>query len=101
MPATSITNGKVFRIFQIFFIKSKFIFVNSNFLLGDIVGMFRVNQEQSEVPDKVPSGIVTQVTPMAISVAFEEGYDALNLNDDDYFNLVKLANDVTHRRLKK
>jgi len=69
--------------------------------VGDIVGLFKISQDQADLPGEPPSGIVTQVSPTTVSVAFEEGHDTLGLNDHDFCNLIKLANDITHRRLKK
>ena len=49
----------------------------------------------------IASGIVTRVSQSAVSVAFEESYDGLNIDDSAQYKLVKLANDVTYRRLKR
>lgn len=47
------------------------------------------------------SGIISRVTHTAITVAFDETADSLAFDDDGPFKLIKLANDVTHRRIKR
>lgn len=48
------------------------------------------------------SGVVNRCSEVACQVAFEELPDHLNLSSHDgSLQLVKLANDVTYRRLKR
>ncbi|KAK2176747.1 hypothetical protein NP493_643g04012 [Ridgeia piscesae] len=70
-----------------------------NFTPGDIAGLSLSKGECGS--DTIASGIVTRVSQSAVSVAFEESYDGLNIDDSAQYKLVKLANDVTYRRLKK
>ena len=52
--------------------------------------------------DKLLSGVVTKSTEVAVIVAFEEVPEAVNLSSlSGQLQLVKLANDVTYRRLKR
>lgn len=48
---------------------------------------------------QVGSGVVTQVSQVAISVAFE-AQDGFSLEGDLLYNLMKLANNVTYERQK-
>ena len=49
----------------------------------------------------IASGIVSHVTQTAVTVAFNETADSLSFDDEGPFKLVKLANDVTHKRIKR
>ena len=52
--------------------------------------------------DKLVSGVVTKSTDSVLAVAFEEVPETVNLTSfNDSLQLVKLANDVTYRRLKR
>jgi ATP-dependent RNA/DNA helicase IGHMBP2 len=51
--------------------------------------------------DQISSGVVTKVGQTSIVVSFEESLDSMELSRDDLYKIVKLANDVTYRRLKK
>ncbi|XP_074854038.1 DNA-binding protein SMUBP-2 [Carettochelys insculpta] len=65
---------------------------------GDIVGLY----ESSGQGDPLSTGIVTHITPKLVTVAFEESRDGLlSLDQEDSYHLLKLANDVTYKRLKK
>ena len=50
--------------------------------------------------EQLASGIVSRVTQSAVSVAFDESFDTVELDDSAQYRLVKLANDVTYKRLK-
>lgn len=65
---------------------------------GDIVGVVVASDAAREV---VCSGVVSSVAPANITLAFDEGRDTLDADDGRVFNLLKLANDVTYRRLKR
>lgn len=45
--------------------------------------------------------MVTRVTQASLTVAFDDTQDSINLDKDGLYNLMKLANDVTYRRLSK
>lgn len=67
---------------------------------GDIVGVFSNNK--SVLPDKLLSGVVLKAIDTCVTVAFEDIPEKVNLNDfSGSLQLVKLANDVTYRRLKR
>lgn len=65
---------------------------------GDIVGIVVASDASREV---VCSGVVSSVAHGNITLAFDEGRAALDGDDGRTFNLLKLANDVTYRRLKR
>ncbi|XP_039391587.1 DNA-binding protein SMUBP-2 isoform X2 [Mauremys reevesii] len=65
---------------------------------GDIVGVY----ESAGQGDPLSTGIVTRITPKSVTVAFEESRDGLlSLGQENSYRLLKLANDVTYKRLKK
>ncbi|XP_077316913.1 DNA-binding protein SMUBP-2 isoform X2 [Lithobates pipiens] len=65
---------------------------------GDIVGVY----ESSSPSEPLATGIVSGVTQKVINIAFDESHsDALNLSSDNTYRLLKLANDVTYKRIKK
>ena len=41
------------------------------------------------------------MTVTSLSVSFDESIESLGLDDDAPVNIIKLANDVTHKRLKR
>lgn len=67
------------------------------YFIGDIVGLGWLSGDIKDIA----SGIVSRVTETAVTVAFEETADSLTFDDDGPFKLVKLANDVTHKRIKR
>ncbi|XP_019632697.1 PREDICTED: DNA-binding protein SMUBP-2-like [Branchiostoma belcheri] len=69
------------------------------FTPGDIVGLTLSSEARPGAPQL--SGVVSYVTTAAISVAFDESVDVLSLDGDALYNVVKLANDVTYKRLKR
>lgn len=62
---------------------------------GDIVGVTHLNERNVLV-----SGVVLFANKNHIEVAFDHDIDQLKENENLLFNIIKLANDVTHRRLK-
>ncbi|XP_038663403.1 DNA-binding protein SMUBP-2 [Scyliorhinus canicula] len=71
---------------------------SNNFSSGDIVGLY---DSQGSAPlDQLASGIVTRITQNSITVAFDEPSDKLNFDSNCSYKLLKLANDVTYKRLK-
>ncbi|XP_066268231.1 DNA-binding protein SMUBP-2-like [Branchiostoma lanceolatum] len=69
------------------------------FTPGDIVGLTPSSEARPGATQV--SGVVSYVTTAAISVAFDESIDILSLDGDALYNIVKLANDVTYKRLKR
>ena len=56
----------------------------------------------SNLADTVASGIISHVTQSSISVAFDEANENLfELDDTASYKIVKLANDVTYRRIQR
>ncbi|KAG0417475.1 hypothetical protein HPB47_005582 [Ixodes persulcatus] len=68
------------------------------FSSGDIAGVVVASDPGREV---VCSGVVSSVSQTDVTVAFDEGRDALDGDDGRTFHLLKLANDVTYRRLRR
>ncbi|KAL0629415.1 DNA-binding protein SMUBP-2 [Plecturocebus cupreus] len=65
---------------------------------GDIVGLYDTANEGSQLA----TGILTRVTQKSVTVAFDESHDfQLSLDRENSYRLLKLANDVTYKRLKK
>lgn len=67
--------------------------------IGDIIGLYQ--SEGQGQPSELGSGVVTRVTQASLTVAFDDTQDSLNLDRDGLYNLMKLANNVTYRRLSK
>ncbi|NXR80418.1 SMBP2 protein, partial [Pycnonotus jocosus] len=71
---------------------------SNSFGPGDIVGLY----ESAGQGDPLCTGVVTRVTPKAVTVALEEPRDGeLAMDHERSFRLLKLANDVTYNRLKR
>uniref|UniRef100_A0A8C5IU12 Immunoglobulin mu DNA binding protein 2 n=1 Tax=Junco hyemalis TaxID=40217 RepID=A0A8C5IU12_JUNHY len=71
---------------------------SNSFGPGDIVGLY----ESAGQGDPLCTGVVTRVTPKAVTVALEEARDGeLALDHERSFRLLKLANDVTYNRVKR
>ncbi|XP_061209581.1 DNA-binding protein SMUBP-2 [Neopsephotus bourkii] len=70
---------------------------SNSFGPGDIAGLY----DAASQGDALCTGIVTRVTPRAVTVAFEDSQDTLSLDHERSYRLLKLANDVTYNRLKK
>lgn len=47
---------------------------------------------------QIGTGIVTRVGQGSVNVAFDEGLD---VNTDSLYNILKLANDITYKRMKR
>lgn len=67
--------------------------------IGDIVGLYESGGCSAD--SQVGTGIVTKVGQASVSVAFDDAKDGLSFDTDGVYNLLKLANDVTYRRMKK
>ncbi|XP_017504092.3 DNA-binding protein SMUBP-2 isoform X3 [Manis javanica] len=62
---------------------------------GDIVGLYDAGAQ-------LATGILTRITQKSVTVAFDESHDfQLSLDRDTSYRLLKLANDITYKRLKK
>ncbi|KAB1251416.1 DNA-binding protein SMUBP-2 [Camelus dromedarius] len=62
---------------------------------GDIVGLY-------DESGQLATGILTRITPKLVTVAFDESHDLqLSLDRENSYRLLKLANDITYKRLKK
>ncbi|XP_053418453.1 DNA-binding protein SMUBP-2 isoform X2 [Nycticebus coucang] len=71
---------------------------SNSFTSGDIVGLYDAASEGGQLA----TGILTRITQKSASVAFDESHDfQLNLDQENSYRLLKLANDVTYKRLKK
>ncbi|XP_072015866.1 DNA-binding protein SMUBP-2-like [Amphiura filiformis] len=68
------------------------------FSSGDIIGVGPVHGSPSS---QVASGIVSRVGTSFITVAFEEQTDELTVDNGQLYQLTKLANDVTYKRIKR
>ncbi|XP_058925286.1 DNA-binding protein SMUBP-2 [Kogia breviceps] len=68
---------------------------SNSFTSGDIVGLY-------EEGSQLATGILTQITQKLVTVAFDESHDfQLSLDREHSYRLLKLANDITYKRLKK
>ncbi|KAF7654221.1 hypothetical protein LDENG_00072190 [Lucifuga dentata] len=71
---------------------------SNSFGPGDIVGLYDTGE--CSAASQIGTGIVTRVSQASISVAFEDSKDGLSFETDSLYNLLKLANDVTYKRMK-
>lgn len=70
---------------------------SNSFTSGDIVGLYDTNESS-----QLATGVLTRITQKMVTVAFDESHDfQLNLDRENTYRLLKLANDVTYKRLKK
>ncbi|XP_058382174.1 DNA-binding protein SMUBP-2 [Diceros bicornis minor] len=77
---------------------SSAVLPSNSFTSGDIVGLYDAANEGSQLA----TGILTRITQKSVSVAFDESHDfQLSLDRENSYRLLKLANDVTYKRLKK
>ncbi|XP_059255343.1 DNA-binding protein SMUBP-2 isoform X1 [Mustela nigripes] len=68
---------------------------SNSFTSGDIVGLY-------DEGSQLATGILTRISQRSVTVAFDESHDfQLNLDREQTYRLLKLANDVTYKRLKK
>ncbi|RXN00564.1 DNA-binding protein SMUBP-2 [Acipenser ruthenus] len=77
---------------------SSAVLCSNSFGPGDIVGLY--DSVGIGPSSQLATGVVTRVTQSYLSVAFDESSDGLSLDNEGPFNLLKLANDVTYKRLK-
>ncbi|XP_062973117.1 DNA-binding protein SMUBP-2 [Elgaria multicarinata webbii] len=68
----------------------------NSFGSGDIVGLY----ENAGQGDQLSTGIVTRIGPKSITVAIDEPQsNFVSLDQENSYRLLKLANDVTYKRL--
>ena len=68
-------------------------------VIGDIVGVLSGNKP---IAGQRISGVITKSTSSLISVVFDDLSDSVDLSDyNGMIQLVKLANDVTYRRIRR
>ena len=61
---------------------------------GDIVGVRGAEKTEADL-----SGVITKVSPTSLAVAFKESGEEVSMDETSLYSLVKLANDITYRRL--
>lgn len=66
---------------------------------GDIVGLY--DTAGCTADSQIGTGIVTRVSQASISVAFDDSKEGLSFDTEAFYNLLKLANDVTYKRMKR
>ncbi|XP_056272980.1 DNA-binding protein SMUBP-2 [Pseudoliparis swirei] len=71
---------------------------SNSFGPGDIVGLYDTGG--CTPASQIGTGIVTRVSQVSISVAFDDSNDGLSFDTGALHNLLKLANDVTYKRMK-
>ncbi|XP_029008415.1 DNA-binding protein SMUBP-2 [Betta splendens] len=72
---------------------------SNSFGPGDIVGLYDTGG--CTIASQISTGIVTRASQVSISVAFDDSVDGLSFDTDAVYNLLKLANDVTYKRMKR
>ena len=88
LPSTNLSSG-ILDIFKILAI------------VGDIVGIFPNGGTTQLEKDQICSGIISCTKANTIEVALDLDMENIDLNESDAYKLVKLANNVTYRRLKE
>ncbi|XP_038136327.1 DNA-binding protein SMUBP-2 [Cyprinodon tularosa] len=72
---------------------------SNSFGPGDIVGLYDTSGCSAE--SQICTGIVTRISQASISVAFDDLKDEASFDADGLYNLLKLANDVSYKRMKR
>ncbi|XP_019712745.1 DNA-binding protein SMUBP-2 isoform X2 [Hippocampus comes] len=72
---------------------------SNSFGPGDIVGLY--DSGGCSETSQISTGIVTRVSQISISVAFDDSKDGLSFDAQALYSLLKLANDVTYKRMKR
>ncbi|XP_027712028.1 DNA-binding protein SMUBP-2 isoform X2 [Vombatus ursinus] len=66
---------------------------------GDIVGLYESAHEAAPL---LATGILTQITQRSVTVAFDESQEgALAVDPGGLYRLLRLANDITYKRLRR
>ena len=63
-------------------------------LPGDIVGIYDESSQNSHI-----TGVVCSMSSKSITVSIDDSFE--NLDQDGTYFILKLANDVTYKRLKR
>ncbi|XP_032438260.1 DNA-binding protein SMUBP-2 isoform X2 [Xiphophorus hellerii] len=71
---------------------------SNSFGPGDIVGIY--DPSGCSAASQICTGIVTRISQASVSVAFDD-LDGASFDSDGLYNLLKLANDVTYKRMKR
>lgn len=66
---------------------------------GDIVGLYGAGG--CSATSQIGTGIVTKASQTSVTVAFDDGQDEFDVETYSLYNLLKLANDVTYKRMKR
>lgn len=69
------------------------------FLIGDIVGIGNVNSDGKF--SVLSSGVISSVNQLCVECVLDQDSKSTDLDADEVYSLVKLANDVTYKRLKR
>ncbi|KAM4733526.1 DNA-binding protein SMUBP-2 [Anableps anableps] len=72
---------------------------SNSFGPGDIVGLY--DTSGCSAASQICTGIVTRISQASISVAFDDLKEGTSFDGDGFYNLLKLANDVTYKRMKR
>uniref|UniRef100_A0A3Q3FIJ6 DNA-binding protein SMUBP-2 n=1 Tax=Labrus bergylta TaxID=56723 RepID=A0A3Q3FIJ6_9LABR len=72
---------------------------SNSFGPGDIVGLYDTGG--CTAASQISTGVVTRVSQASVSVAFDDTKDGGSFEDNALYNLLKLANDVTYKRMKQ
>ncbi|KAM4553672.1 DNA-binding protein SMUBP-2 [Fundulus diaphanus] len=72
---------------------------SNSFGPGDIVGLH--DPSGCSVSSQICTGIVTRISQASVSVAVEDLKDEASFDAECLYNLLKLANDVTYKRMKR
>ncbi|CAL8261735.1 unnamed protein product [Merluccius merluccius] len=72
---------------------------SNSFGPGDIVGLY--GAAGCSATSQIGTGIVTKASQTSVTVAFDDCQDDFNIETDSLYNLLKLANDVTYKRMKR
>ncbi|CAL8356453.1 unnamed protein product [Lota lota] len=73
---------------------------SNSFGPGDIVGLYGAAAGCS-ASSQIGTGIVTKASQTSVTVAFEDCQEDFNVETDSLYNLLKLANNVTYKRMKR
>ncbi|XP_006861112.1 PREDICTED: DNA-binding protein SMUBP-2 [Chrysochloris asiatica] len=90
--------GRLLATFESWRCGSAAVLPSNSFTSGDIVGLY----DTAEGGSPLATGILTRVTQKSVTVAFDETQDLqLSLSRENLYRLLRVANDVTYKRLKK
>uniref|UniRef100_T1J301 PH and SEC7 domain-containing protein 4 n=1 Tax=Strigamia maritima TaxID=126957 RepID=T1J301_STRMM len=67
---------------------------------GDIVGVNYYQKGNTDLSKPLASGVVIKNDKNFINVAFDQSFDQLDLDDGVQYQLLKLTNEVSYRRIK-